>query len=99
MRTNREIADMLGQLGHDERELAEYVIEGLLEGRKSYGELDLDRDPRDWHDQAAQEHRDALVYLACAALARRRAKARTSEPVDADALSQATGIGGEGQAL
>ena len=71
-KTPRELAELFGLLGHDEREVAEFILGRLVGGRARYGELDLDRDRRDWHREAAEEHADALVYLACAALARAR---------------------------
>jgi hypothetical protein len=81
-KTPRELAELFGLLGHDEREVAEFILGRLVGGRARYGELDLDRDRRDWHREAAEEHADALVYLACAALARARGTRSHGHPGD-----------------
>lgn len=67
-KTNRELADQIGTLGHHEREVIEWVIDGLSQGRHVYGGLNLETDQRDWRVEMLQEVRDALVYAACKAI-------------------------------
>jgi len=40
------------------------VAERLLEGRRRYGVLNIDTDPRDFRKEAFEELADAAVYLA-----------------------------------
>jgi hypothetical protein len=44
------------------------VAARLVAGRKAYGDLDIQGDPRDWRREAAEEALDMAVYLACQAL-------------------------------
>jgi hypothetical protein len=59
----------------DEREVLALVVEGLERGLQVYGELHLDRDTRDFEQEALEELRDAAIYGA-AGVARRRRQAR-----------------------
>jgi hypothetical protein len=59
----------------DEREVLALVVEGLERGLQVYGELHLDRDKRDFEQEALEELRDAAIYGA-AGVARRRRQAR-----------------------
>lgn len=52
------------QLGRDEREVIVEIASRLLMGQRQYGELDLERDMRDFVQQAAEEHFDSCVYMA-----------------------------------
>jgi len=56
------IADVLAQLGEDERRVLLLLAHRLLEGQRHYGRLDLANDPRDWRRERAQELADVLVY-------------------------------------
>lgn len=67
------IAAALEQLGPDELEVLAEVATGLQRGRAIYGELRIDTDARDFDREAADEARDFAVYVAAAAIKRRRA--------------------------
>lgn len=58
------INEVAEQLGDDEQEVLLRIAERFLSGRDQYGELDLDRDPRDFARETSEELCDALVYLA-----------------------------------
>lgn len=60
-------------LGADELRVVEAVAVRLAMGAGHYGPLQLDVDPRDWREEAAEELLDACAYLACALLRRRPA--------------------------
>ena len=47
----------------DEEAVLNYVADGLREGRKVYGKLDVANDSRDFLEEARQEIRDTIVYL------------------------------------
>ena len=57
-------------LGDDELRVLLYVASRLRMGAQQYGRLDLATDRRDWRVELGQEAADALVYAACAALAK-----------------------------
>ena len=63
----------LPELSADELEVLAQVAEGLNRGRKVYGELRLDTDPRDMTREALEEVRDALVYAGGALVRLQRA--------------------------
>jgi len=56
-------------LGEDEVAVLCAVAEGLARGRHVYGELHVAHDQRDWHTEAGEELRDALVYAAAGLIA------------------------------
>lgn len=58
-----ELWDMASQLGEDELEALNSVASGLVTGRRTYGELRVDQDPRNFQKEALEEVRDSLVYL------------------------------------
>jgi hypothetical protein len=58
------IALRLGACSHDELRVLDRVLAGLETGREVYGPMDIARDPRSFLNEAAQEARDLLVYLA-----------------------------------
>ena len=60
-------------LGPDELRVVEALAARLAMGAGHYGPLQLDVDPRDWRQEAAEELLDACAYLACALLRRRPA--------------------------
>lgn len=60
------IDDAVDRLGADELRVLALVAERLAAGRRSYGELRLHSDARDWRQEMAEEVADALVYAACA---------------------------------
>jgi hypothetical protein len=60
-----ELADAARELGADERRVLVAIARRLAVGRKCYGVLDVQGDPRDWRHEAAQEALDCAVYLAC----------------------------------
>lgn len=53
----------------DELRVIDRVLQGLERGRAVYGPLNVNTDPRDFEREAAEEFRDALVYLSAAAVA------------------------------
>lgn len=53
-----------GDVSDDEKRVLELVEEGLSSGREVYGPLEIDEDNRDWLEEAIEELRDALVYIA-----------------------------------
>lgn len=65
-KTTQELCAMIGKLGDDEREIIEWIVEGLTQGRITYGQLDAARDPRNWRREALEEVRDALIYAGAA---------------------------------
>lgn len=48
----------------DELRVVDDVLAGLEQGAETIGPLDLEQDDRDWSEEAAQECRDLLAYLA-----------------------------------
>lgn len=60
------------RLGRDERAVLVEIAQGLVAGRRVYGELRLARDRRDLEREALEEVRDALVYVGAALVRRRR---------------------------
>jgi hypothetical protein len=57
---------ILGALGTDEVRVLLRIARRLAAGRRSYGLLDIARDPRDFQREAREELEDFLVYTACA---------------------------------
>ena len=58
------LAAVAEQLGAAELSVLVLVAERLLEGRRRYGVLNIDTDPRDFRKEAFEELADAAVYLA-----------------------------------
>lgn len=50
-------------LGEDEIKVLRRIAERLRMGAKTYGRLNIVKDPRDWKEEAAQEALDLAVYL------------------------------------
>jgi hypothetical protein len=65
-----ELVSIARQLGDDERRVLTMIARRLLDGRGSYGPLDIATDPRDWKAEGAQEALDLAVYLSCELLRR-----------------------------
>lgn len=63
-----KLAKLIVQLGPDEIRVLERIAERLAMGRKQYGELAVENDPRDWKREASEELLDGCVYLAIASL-------------------------------
>ena len=61
----RELLAVAHQLGEDELRVLMLIAKRLRAGRETYGELDLERDRRDFPREALDEVADALVYVAC----------------------------------
>jgi hypothetical protein len=59
-----EVVRYLLNLGHDELLVLSFIAERLEEGRRTHGDLDILRDPRDWAVELGEEAADALVYAA-----------------------------------
>lgn len=49
----------------DARAVVRLIVERLIIGRRAYGALHLDVDPRDWIKEASDEVLDMSVYMAC----------------------------------
>lgn len=64
----RRIVGLIEILGADELAALELCAQGLARGRETYGELDIDRDRRDFADEAIAELRDTMVYASAALL-------------------------------
>ena len=81
----------------DEIRAIDCFVSGLERGADIYGPLDVTVDGRDWHEEAAQEHRDLLVYMSACEVARqhrRRERIECSvDPVDMRLRSSLTGGG------
>jgi hypothetical protein len=56
------LAEVVAELGEDERKVMLVLAKRLLEGQRCYGRLDLANDPRDWRKERTQELADVLVY-------------------------------------
>lgn len=64
------------RLGRDEREILLDLMARLEMGQELYGDLNIDRDPRDWEREAYEEELDGMVYLSIGGIKRRRAAMR-----------------------
>ena len=62
------LADVLAELGEDERRVLLLLAHRLLEGQRCYGRLNLANDPRDFRQERASEVADLLIYSAFAEL-------------------------------
>ncbi len=58
-----DLANTWVKLKARERKVLVKVAERLLMGQKAYGELVKDK--KKWRAEAAEEHLDATVYMAC----------------------------------
>jgi hypothetical protein len=63
-----ELAEIIRELGVDERRCLLAIARRLAQGARAYGPLDIAGDKRDWVKEAAEEACDQAVYLACAVL-------------------------------
>lgn len=68
----RSLSARLNECSHDELRVLAQVLAGIERGRADYGPLDLERDARDFADEAQQELRDALFYMAAGEVAKRQ---------------------------
>lgn len=64
MRQLARLTAIAEQLGTGELAVVVLVSERLLEGRRRYGALNLDADPRDFRRECFEELADVCVYLA-----------------------------------
>lgn len=62
------------QLRGDELRVLVTQAERLAMGRKQYGALDIDKDSRDWIEQAVEEGLDHISYLTIELVKLRRAR-------------------------
>ena len=76
MRDMTVLLSKVGKLNADEREVIEFLVDGLLVGQYTYGKLDISSDPRDYIDEFSEEARDGLLYLSMQIVRRRRLKER-----------------------
>ena len=60
----QEITGIMLALNDDEVEVLMACARRLAGGRREYGPLDLDANPRDWAEELFQETADAVVYCA-----------------------------------
>jgi hypothetical protein len=63
----------------DELRVIDDVLAGLERGADQYGPLDLERDGRDWNEEAAQEARDLLAYQAMARVVAKQQRRREQD--------------------
>ena len=63
------LLDVVRELADEEQAVLLVLAKRLLAGQRSYGRLDLAKDPRDWRKERADELADALVYGAIAEVA------------------------------
>ena len=68
----RTLAARIARLGCDERRVVSAIVARLELGRRRYGRLHLDSDPRDWRREASEEGLDLAVYLAALLLGKGR---------------------------
>jgi len=59
-----EIADTLDDLSGDELLVIRRIVDRIAMGRRTYGELRLAGDKRDWNEELANELLDGCVYAA-----------------------------------
>lgn len=67
------LVDLCRGLEDQELDVMFAVASGLNTGRKTYGPIDPVGDTRDWHQEALEEVRDALVYVGAAMIRLRSA--------------------------
>jgi hypothetical protein len=60
--TLHELLTAIDGLGDEERLVLLDLAKRLAMGQRSYGDLDLGNDPRDWDDEMRAELLDFLVY-------------------------------------
>jgi hypothetical protein len=63
----------LSGLEPDAQEVVHRIVKRAEAGRRQYGDLQLDRDRRDWIDQGIEEVLDLSFYLAAALVKIQRA--------------------------
>lgn len=68
------LASLLLQLEDDAVELLLLQAQRLARGRAQYGELHIDRDGRNWLDEAIAEYLDGSNYLAIELIRRSRGR-------------------------
>lgn len=69
------LREALGELAGDELDVVGYLLDRARVGKRTYSELKLDEDPRDFVRESLDEMVDGLFYLASFALKVRRAAA------------------------
>ena len=67
-----ELISMVQSLEPDAVEVLHLSVQRMLAGRKEYGDLDIDKDRRDWVEEALQECVDGNNYIAAALIKLRR---------------------------
>ena len=72
----------------DEEQVLSLIHDRLLLGERRYGRLCIDGDPRDWLEQALEEHLDAVVYCAVQLVKIRRARLEPKHDVRDGDLAQ-----------
>jgi hypothetical protein len=60
------------RLADVEREVLVEIAKRLEMGQRTYGELDLERDPRDFIKETGEELFDSVVYMACETVRKRK---------------------------
>ena len=79
------IVNLLNELEPDALRTMLYLAERLMLGQRSYGQLDLKTDPRNWSEEQRAEIGDLLVYFAFEELKRQLSPAgRIEEKVKED---------------
>jgi hypothetical protein len=68
--TLTELLELIATLGPDEHRVVLAVARRLAGGASTYGRLNVQGDPRNWHQEATEELLDGCVYLACASMRR-----------------------------
>ena len=71
----------------DELRAIDDFVSGLERGADIYGPLDVTVDGRDWREEAAQEHRDLLVYMSAGEVARQHRRRERIACREADELA------------
>jgi len=64
-----DTANMATALAGDEIDVVNYIKKRLVDGKRTYGQLDIGTDRRDWDGELFAELADALVYMACKKIA------------------------------
>ena len=67
-----EFATRYDDLSDDEQEVLSEMLKRIEMGRDQYGPLDIDNDPRNFRQEAAEEWVDLAVYSIADAIRKRR---------------------------
>ncbi len=63
MNKRNVLSSLLLQLEDDAVEVLLAQAQRMVAGRKAYGDLNIEKDRRDWLEQAIEEHWDSMNYL------------------------------------